>query len=116
MRPAAGTARSALEPRTVEMASAHPPKGSIDRTVRAVDSNMPARVAFWLGLLAIPLGPLFGLPAIILGVIGLNRQKTSPSPAGTRNAWIGIILGLITMILWMWIGWALIYAGDDAWY
>lgn len=85
------------------MASAQHPTG----TSRLVDPNTPARLAFWLALISIPLGPVFGIPAIVAGVMGLRRQAKAPSPHGTRNAWIGIAVGLLSTAAWLWVVWSL---------
>ena len=86
------------------------------RAERAYDPNTPARIAFWLGMLSLPLGPLllFGIPAIIAGFRGLRHQAVAPSPAGTRNAWIGILLGLITALVWGWLAWSLFLGAEGS--
>ncbi|HEX6987630.1 MAG TPA: hypothetical protein VF170_19785 [Planctomycetaceae bacterium] len=99
------------------MASAYPPTNPTGAGVsRAVDPNTPARIALRLGLLSLPLGPLllFGIPAIVAGVMGLRRQAAAPSAAGTRNAWIGILLGLITAVVWGWVIYTLAIGGGGS--
>ena len=92
------------------MASPHHAAGPAPRTA---DLNTPGRLAFWMGLISIPFGPMFGVPAIVAGLMGLRRQSTAPTAHGTRNAWIGIALGILSTALWLWIAWSLGYAGDD---
>ncbi len=57
--------------------------------------NVPALVAYYLGIFSlIPcLGLILGLPALILGIIGLKRAARQPEARGKVHAWVGIILG-----------------------
>lgn len=65
--------------------------------------NMPALIAYYLAVFSlIPcLGILLGIPAVILGFIGLQRHKANPLVRGTAHAWIGIILGGCMSLLWL---------------
>ena len=47
------------------------------------------------------LGIPFGIAAFILGVIGLKKRAANPVIKGAAHAWIGIILGGGTTILWI---------------
>lgn len=65
--------------------------------------NAPALIAYYVSLLSlIPiLGIPFGIAAFILGVIGLKKRAANPVIKGAAHAWIGIILGGGTTILWI---------------
>jgi len=65
--------------------------------------NAPALIAYYISLLSlIPiLGIPFGIAAFILGVIGLKKRAANPVIKGAAHAWIGIILGGGTTILWI---------------
>jgi len=64
--------------------------------------NPAALMAYYLGLFS--LFPLLGLPlgiaALALGIAGLRRRRERPVIKGSVHAWIGIVLGGITTLLW----------------
>lgn len=64
--------------------------------------NAPALIAYYCGVFSlIPIiGILVGIPGIILGVLGLRRKRANPPVKGAAHAWIGIILGGLTTMLW----------------
>jgi hypothetical protein len=64
--------------------------------------NAPALIAYYLGIFSlIPcLGLVFAIPALILGIIGLQKRKQNPAVKGSAHAWIGIVLGAICTLLW----------------
>ncbi len=82
-----------------------------DEQVRNKNTNL----SFWLGLISFfCLGPILGIPAIILG----NRAKREigASPGTFKNAsqaTLGLIFGWITTILWAisWVIVAITFAG-----
>jgi len=43
----------------------------------------------------------FGISAFILGIIGLKKRAANPVIKGAAHAWIGIILGGGTTLLWI---------------
>jgi hypothetical protein len=55
--------------------------------------NVPALIAYYVGVFCIICPPLLCFPAIILGVIGLRRVKENPEVKGTAHAWIGVLSG-----------------------
>ncbi len=64
--------------------------------------NPPALIAYYCGVFSlIPiLGIFAGIPGIILGFVGLSRSRANPPIKGAVHAWIGIILGGLTTVLW----------------
>lgn len=64
--------------------------------------NAPALLAYYISLLSlIPiLGIPFGIASFILGIVGLKKRKANPVIKGAAHAWIGIILGGGTTLLW----------------
>jgi serine/threonine protein kinase len=78
-----------------------PPKG--DATGGIIPyKNPPALIAYYCGVFSlIPIIGIFaGIPGIILGVMGLWARRTNPPIKGAVHAWIGIILGGFTTVLW----------------
>lgn len=61
--------------------------------------NPQALIAYYLGIFGlIPfIGLLLAIPAFILGIIGLRKRKKNPIIKGSVHAWIGIILGFISI-------------------
>lgn len=62
--------------------------------------NPQALIAYYLGIFG--LIPLFGfflaVPAFILGILGLRKKKKHPVIKGSVHAWIGIILGGLSIV------------------
>ncbi len=65
--------------------------------------NAPALIAYYISILSlIPiLGIPFGITAFILGIIGLKKRAANPVIKGAAHAWIGIILGGGTTLLYI---------------
>ncbi|EDY19556.1 hypothetical protein CfE428DRAFT_2732 [Chthoniobacter flavus Ellin428] len=61
--------------------------------------NPQALVAYYLGIFGLCpfIGPLLAIPAIILGILGLKKRKLNPIIKGAVHAWIGIILGAVSL-------------------
>ena len=61
--------------------------------------NPHALIAYYLGIISLlPLiGVPFGLASVILGIMGLSRRKKNPVIKGSVHAWIGIVLGTLSM-------------------
>ena len=57
--------------------------------------NKCALIAYYLGIASIIpcLGFFLGIPAFILGIIGLINKNKNPAIKGTAHAMIGIIVG-----------------------
>ena len=66
--------------------------------------NVPALIAYYIGVFCIICPPLLCFPAIILGVIGLRRVKENPEVKGTAHAWIGILSGSFFLLLSIVVG------------
>lgn len=65
--------------------------------------NAPALIAYYVSLLSLLpiIGIPFGIAAFVLGIIGLKKRAANPVIKGAAHAWIGIILGGGTTILWI---------------
>lgn len=61
--------------------------------------NPKALTAYYLGIFGLfPLiGFLLAVPALILGILGLQARKQNPLVKGAVHAWVGIILGTISI-------------------
>jgi len=50
------------------------------------------------------IGLLFAVPAVVLGVLALSRQRTAPGSYGSvtsdMRAILGVIVGTLTTLLW----------------
>ncbi len=66
--------------------------------------NVPALIAYYVGVFCIICPPLLCFPAIILGVIGLRRVKENSEVKGTAHAWIGVLSGSFFLLLSIVIG------------
>ena len=81
--------------------AAETPKG--DATGGVIPyKNPPALIAYYCGVFSlIPIIGIFvGIPGIILGFVGFSRSRANPPIKGAVHAWIGIILGGLTTMLW----------------
>lgn len=59
--------------------------------------NPKALIAYYLGIGSILIFPL-GIVSIILGFMGLADRKRNPVIKGAAHAWIGIVLGGLSLI------------------
>lgn len=62
--------------------------------------NPHALMAYYLGVFSIipALGFLLACFAVPLGVIGLRKRKQHPHLKGTAHAWVGIIIGGLSLL------------------
>jgi hypothetical protein len=62
--------------------------------------NSAALVAYYTGIFSlIPvIGIALAIVAIINGVLGLRRRKVHPQIKGSAHCWIGIVLGMLSLI------------------
>jgi hypothetical protein len=74
-----------------------PAPGAIDRALLPVGRPLSAIAAGYCGLLAfIPfIGFLFGVLAVVLGIVALRRIGRDPELSGKGRAWFGIIVLLL---------------------
>lgn len=61
--------------------------------------NPHALIAYYLGIFGLfpAIGLLLAIPAFILGIMGLKKRKLNPVIKGAAHAWIGIILGAVSV-------------------
>lgn len=61
--------------------------------------NPKALTAYYLGIFGLfPfIGFMLAVPALILGILGLQARKQNPLIKGAVHAWVGIILGTISI-------------------
>ena len=81
-----------------QAASPPPPQDGVMRQL--VPRNGPAVSAYYLGVFSFLLPVILSIPAIILGVVGLNYAKKNPQAKGQAHAWTGIILGIVAPLAW----------------
>ncbi len=63
--------------------------------------NVPALLAYYLGVFSlIPLFPI-GFAALILGILGLKRRRQHAQVKGSVHAWIGILAGGTFSVIWI---------------
>jgi hypothetical protein len=62
--------------------------------------NPHALIAYYLGIFGMfpGIGLLLAVPALILGIIGLKRRNRNPIIRGSVHAWIGIVLGIVSIV------------------
>lgn len=71
--------------------------------------NMPALVGYYFAVFSlIPvLGWPLGVTAMVLGVVGLVKRSRQPQVRGAAHAWIAIVVGLLTTVVWG-VAWVMI--------
>lgn len=62
----------------------------------------PNSAALWAYYLGIFTGICFilGIPALIMGILGIRYANQHPEAKGKVHAWVGIILGGLGILLW----------------
>jgi len=62
--------------------------------------NPSALIAYYLGVFSLApcLGLLLAPFAFVLGILGLRYRKQNPQAHGVAHAWIGIIIGGLSML------------------
>jgi len=81
-----------------------PPAATGDATGGIIPYKNPAAlIAYYLGVFSIIpcFGALFGIPAFILGIVGLAKRRKNPVIRGAVHAWIGIVVGGLMSLLWI---------------
>jgi hypothetical protein len=76
--------------------------------------NAPALISYYLGILALlpVLGFFFGIASLVLGVRGLRKRRSEPHVKGAVHAWIGIILGSLSLSVHIGVSVVLIVAAS----
>jgi len=89
-------------PPVIKGMSAQTPEGDVTGGVIPY-KNLPALFGYYLGVFSlIPcLGLPLGIAAIICGIIGHSKASKQPHLHGTAHAWVAIILGSMTTLLWI---------------
>lgn len=64
--------------------------------------NTQALIAYYLGVFSLVIW-ILGVPAFILGLKGLMRAKVDPNAKGKIHAWVGIVLGIISTLILLFI-------------
>jgi len=62
-----------------------------------IPKNTYALWAYYLGIAATFSCILSGIPSLILGIMALKKAKENPMLKGQAHAWVGIILGGISV-------------------
>jgi hypothetical protein len=65
--------------------------------------NPPALIGYYLAVFSLILGPLLGIPAVVLGIVGLVKRSKEPRVRGLAHAWVAILLGSVSSIGCTWI-------------
>jgi hypothetical protein len=92
-------ARLVAAPPTVAGAmSAPPPAPDAPLSGLIPYRNTPALVGYYLAVFSLLMGPVLGVPAVILGIVGLVKVRRQPHVRGTAHAIIAIVGGAITSL------------------
>lgn len=77
-----------------------PPSARTSKSADALNLVIPyknarALAAYYPGAFSVipPVGALLGIPALVLGILGLRFRRRKPEAGGSVHAWVGIILG-----------------------
>lgn len=77
--------------------------------------NVWALAAWYVGIVSlVPLpliGTLLGVAAIILGIAGMVRARSTPEARGRVHAVLGIVLGLVSLFVCTPVTLVLVYVG-----
>ncbi len=63
-----------------------------------IPKNTFAVWSYYLGIASLLLC-ISGIPALILGIMALQKAKEQPELKGQAHAWVGIILGALSILL-----------------
>ena len=86
----------------MQTVTAQPPRTG-DATGGVIPYKNPAAlIAYYLGLFSVipVVGFFLGVPAFILGIVGLRRRRQAPEVKGSVHAWIGILFGGLMSLIW----------------
>ncbi len=78
-----------------------PPAGDAPLSGIIPYRNPPALIGYYLGVFSlIPfVGVLLGVPAIILGIVGLVKRRRDPKSRGAAHAVVAITLGVLGIVI-----------------
>jgi ABC-type Co2+ transport system permease subunit len=62
--------------------------------------NPQALTAYYMGIFGLfpAIGFVLAVPAVILGIVGLRKYGQNPVIKGSVHAWVGIVLGGLSML------------------
>lgn len=62
--------------------------------------NTNALVGYYLGIFSLLpcVGFLFGIVALVMGILGLRHAKEHPEAKGHVHAWVGVVLGTLSVV------------------
>ena len=63
-----------------------------------IPKNTYALWSYYLGFASVFCCIFAGIPAIILGFMALNKAKQNPALKGENHAWVGIVLGMLSVL------------------
>jgi WXG100 protein secretion system (Wss), protein YukD len=81
-----------------ELRDAADNNGAIGPPITLAGRPLSAIAAGYLGLLS--LVPFCGVPAMIVSAIALRTLKSNPELRGRGNAWFGLVMGLVTTLVY----------------
>lgn len=81
---------------------------SVDAAIMPVGRSGWAVVAGYFGLFS--LFPVVGILSILISVAAFRELKAKPELLGTGRAWFGMVMGILTTVLW-----ALMFAFAGKW-
>lgn len=66
-----------------------------------IPNNTHALWSYYLGFASVFFCILAGIPAIILGIMALNKAKQNPALKGENHAWVGIVFGVLSVLFFL---------------
>ncbi len=64
--------------------------------------NPSSLAAYYLGFLSLlpVIGLIFSVPALVFGVLALRALSRDPQIEGGGHAWVGIVLAVLSIMIW----------------
>ena len=63
-----------------------------------IPKNTLALWSYYLGIASLICCAVTGIPALLMGILALQKAKEDPSLKGQAHAWVGIILGGLSLL------------------